>query len=68
MGNAIRLISLFLVFCFSLGSGLNAQNLSDELQLLIKAAKGKNSAIRVNNKNIEQAHIDGKTGRNILLP
>lgn len=68
MINAIRLLGLLLIFSFSLGSGLNAQDLSGELQLLIKEAKAKNSAIRINNMNMEQARIDGKTAKNTFLP
>lgn len=68
MGHGIRFLGLFLFFCSTIGSGLNAQDLSGELQFLIMEAKAKNGNVRINNLNREQANIDGKTARNALLP
>ncbi|MCM4167782.1 hypothetical protein KCTC52924_01415 [Arenibacter antarcticus] len=68
MNKAIRLLILLFVFTSSLGSGLYAQHLSEELQLLITEAKAKNSSIKINHLNMEQASIETKTARNTLLP
>ena len=68
MNKAIRLLTLLFVFTFTLGGSLYAQNLSEELQLLITEAKAKNSTIKVNNLNMEQARLETKTARNTLLP
>lgn len=68
MNKAIRLQALFFLVSISFGTGLYAQNLSEELQVLIAEAKAKNSAIQINSLNMEQARLETKTARNTLLP
>ncbi len=68
MNKANHLWGLVVLFFLNIGNGLHAQELGDDLLLLIKEAKAKNSSIKINSLEMEQVRKETQKARNTFLP